>query len=130
MLVFASNAPDWSPNDEAEYEELEPIPHSEKTTDPWFHARILRWMGSRTYAGYIADVEIGKVSRDRLYLIRYDDGDLEHVTEKQVLEHEEFEPIPQCEKSTDLLFHARINYGLRTGYVEDIEIGKVITDHL
>merc|ERR1719235_2529442 len=36
--------------------------------------------------GKVDDIEVGKVSRERLYRIKYQDGDLEHLTAEQVRE--------------------------------------------
>merc|ERR1712087_152569 len=36
------------------------------------------------FSGQVEDIEQGKVSKDRLYRIKYSDGDLEHFTADQV----------------------------------------------
>lgn len=65
-------------------EELMDIPEPEKATDPLRHAKITRTIDNIVFTGYVEDIEVGKNTGDRLYRIRYNDGDLEHYTEEQV----------------------------------------------
>ncbi|CAE7636485.1 unnamed protein product [Symbiodinium necroappetens] len=67
-------------------EELEDLPAAEKEVDPLRAARIRREVNGRTFTGYVEDVEQGKVTHERLYRIKYEDGDLEHLTAEQVRE--------------------------------------------
>jgi hypothetical protein len=69
-----------------EEEELEDLPAPEKQADPYFQQKIKRVVDGVTFTGQVEDIEVGKVSRERLYRIRYEDGDLEHLTEKDVKE--------------------------------------------
>lgn len=69
-----------------EEEELEDLPPAEKQSDPYFQQKIKRIVDGTTFTGTVEDIEVGKVSRERLYRIRYEDGDLEHLTEKDVKE--------------------------------------------
>ena len=72
--------------DTASESELEDFAEDAKAVDPLLQARILRRIGNRNYGGYVEDIEVVKVTRERLYRIRCDDGDVEHYTEKQVLD--------------------------------------------
>jgi len=67
-------------------EELEDLPELEKQADPLRHARIARTVDGTEYEGEVEDIECGKVTRERLYRIKYMDGDLEHLTAVQVRE--------------------------------------------
>eukprot|EP00933_Yihiella_yeosuensis_P054260 TRINITY_DN5265_c0_g5_i1.p1 TRINITY_DN5265_c0_g5~~TRINITY_DN5265_c0_g5_i1.p1 ORF type:complete len:420 (+),score=76.92 TRINITY_DN5265_c0_g5_i1:160-1419(+) len=67
-------------------EALEDLPEAEKRADPLRHAKIRRVVGDRTFMGKVEDIEVGQISRERLYRIRYEDGDLEHITEAEVRE--------------------------------------------
>eukprot|EP00425_Heterocapsa_triquetra_P042303 CAMPEP_0195087826 /NCGR_PEP_ID=MMETSP0448-20130528/27560_1 /TAXON_ID=66468 /ORGANISM="Heterocapsa triquestra, Strain CCMP 448" /LENGTH=103 /DNA_ID=CAMNT_0040121419 /DNA_START=86 /DNA_END=394 /DNA_ORIENTATION=- len=67
-----------------EDEELEDMPEAEKEKDPLHKARICREVGGETFRGEVEDMEVGSVSREVLYRIRYDDGDLEHYTADMV----------------------------------------------
>jgi hypothetical protein len=67
-----------------EEEELEDLPAADKQADPYFQQKIKRVVDGVTFTGQVEDIEVGKVSRERLYRIRYEDGDLEHLTEKDV----------------------------------------------
>merc|ERR1712217_855241 len=48
--------------------------------DPYMSARIEK----DKFKGEVKDIEMGKVSKERLYLVKYDDDDLEHLTLDQV----------------------------------------------
>lgn len=75
------------PNDDMEEdveEELEDLPEEEKMVDPLRHAKIRRIVNGEEFDGEVEDIEQGKISKDRLYRIKYSDGDLEHLTEEQV----------------------------------------------
>jgi len=67
-------------------EELEDLPAEEKQVDPLREARIRREVNGRAFTGYVEDIEQGKVTHERLYRIKYQDGDLEHLTAEQVRE--------------------------------------------
>jgi len=91
--------------EEDQEEELEVLPDAEKNADPLHHARIRRQIGAEVFHGQVEDIEVGKITRDRLYRIKYDDGDMEHFTEQQVKEfkvqatkvHGDGEPDPEAE---------------------------------
>ncbi|CAE7191479.1 unnamed protein product [Symbiodinium sp. CCMP2456] len=67
-------------------EELEDLPAAEKELDPLRNARIRREVNGRAFTGCVEDIEQGKVTHERLYRIKYEDGDLEHLTAEQVRE--------------------------------------------
>jgi hypothetical protein len=71
---------------EFEDEEVECLPADLKAKDPLLRAHITTTIEGQTFTGVVENIEVGKWSRERLYLIRYPDGDLEHFTEQQVLE--------------------------------------------
>merc|ERR1712039_535119 len=47
------------------------------------------------FEGQVEDIEQGKVTKDRLYRIKYSDGDLEHFTAEQVREFMERVAAPK-----------------------------------
>jgi len=59
-------------------EELVDLPEAEKEADPLRRARIRRDIGGQEYCGWVEDIEVGKVTGERLYRVRYEDEDLEH----------------------------------------------------
>ena len=59
---------------------------AERDMDPLYGARVRREVNGETFNGIVIYIEVGIVSRERLYLIRYEDGDLEHFTKEQVIE--------------------------------------------
>ncbi|CAK9108951.1 Uncharacterized protein SCF082_LOCUS50646 [Durusdinium trenchii] len=67
-------------------EELEDIPPAEKEVDPLRHAQIRREVNGKEYFGHVEEIEQGKITKERLYRIKYEDGDLEHLTPEQVKE--------------------------------------------
>eukprot|EP00421_Protoceratium_reticulatum_P064010 CAMPEP_0168409666 /NCGR_PEP_ID=MMETSP0228-20121227/27301_1 /TAXON_ID=133427 /ORGANISM="Protoceratium reticulatum, Strain CCCM 535 (=CCMP 1889)" /LENGTH=187 /DNA_ID=CAMNT_0008423385 /DNA_START=56 /DNA_END=616 /DNA_ORIENTATION=+ len=144
------------PQEDAMDEELEDLPELEKQADPLRHARIARTVDGTEYEGEVEDIECGKVTRERLYRIKYTDGDLEHLTAAQVKEmqtsrrvasaeqvpaqeegddvEEELEELPELEKQADPLRHARIKRTVDgtefEGEVEDIERGRITREWL
>ena len=65
-------------------EELTALVQHEKVKDPLLHTRIRRTLSGRVFDGVIEDIEVGQSSRQRLYRMKYCDGDLEHFTAQQV----------------------------------------------
>jgi len=69
------------PDDEV----LADLPEQEKVADPLRYAKIVKTCsvpggGFREFAGEVVEIEVGTLSGDRLYRIRYSDGDLQHFT--------------------------------------------------
>merc|ERR1712241_1164619 len=67
-------------------EQLEDVPAGDKEADPLRHARIKRIIDGTEFIGEVEEIERGRISKERLYRIKYPDGDLEHMTEQQVKE--------------------------------------------
>ena len=65
-------------------EEVEEMHAADKLRDPLRGARIRRTIDGQAHAGRVEDIQVGKLSGERLYLIKYDDGDLEHLTADRV----------------------------------------------
>ncbi|CAK0868123.1 unnamed protein product [Prorocentrum cordatum] len=81
------------PNDRAnDEEELVDLSAELKAQDPLMNMRIRRMIGEQCYTGQVEDIEVGTISGERLYRIRYCDGDLEHYTAKQVKEFQDKTP--------------------------------------
>lgn len=85
-MAFMQSAPEETPvpPEEAEEEELEDLPEVEKESDPLRHARIQRSVDGKVFKGQVDDIECGRITQERLYRIKYEDGDLEHMTADQV----------------------------------------------
>ena len=60
------------------------MPEADKKKDSLFGARIKRLLDGKIFSGDVVEIERGAISKDILYLIRYEDGDLEHLTKAQV----------------------------------------------
>eukprot|EP00450_Noctiluca_scintillans_P038054 CAMPEP_0194477234 /NCGR_PEP_ID=MMETSP0253-20130528/1014_1 /TAXON_ID=2966 /ORGANISM="Noctiluca scintillans" /LENGTH=171 /DNA_ID=CAMNT_0039316183 /DNA_START=66 /DNA_END=581 /DNA_ORIENTATION=- len=67
-------------------EEIIDVPEAEKETDVLRQASIKRVLEGVAYYGTVQDIEQGKDSGERLYLVKYTDGDVEHLTADQVRE--------------------------------------------
>jgi len=77
---------DLTDENEAE-EELEDLPDTEKFSDPLMNCPIRRKLFDAVYTGRVEDIEVGSVSRERLYRVRYCDDDIEHFTASMVEEY-------------------------------------------
>jgi hypothetical protein len=74
-------------DDDCEY--LIELSHEEKESDPLWQARVVRFLdGSDAslceFPGIVEEIEVGQLTGERLYLIRYEDGDVEHLTSEEV----------------------------------------------
>ena len=69
-----------------EEEEVIALPEAEKDSDVLRRASVKRFLKGVVYYGTVEDMEQVKDSGERLYLIRYTDGDVEHLTADQVRE--------------------------------------------
>jgi len=67
-------------------EDLVDLPEEDKVADPLRRATIQRVLDGVVYYGEVEEIEEGKVSHDRLYRVKYTDGDIEHFTADQVKE--------------------------------------------
>merc|ERR1712113_854979 len=56
----------------------------EKACDPLMKAKVKRTIDGTIFSGHVTDIEQGRVTRERLYLVRYSDGDVEHYTANMV----------------------------------------------
>ena len=65
-------------------EKIAELLQHEKDTDPFFGVRISRDTNGVTFHGKVVDIMIGAESMDRVYIIRYDDGDREDLTAVEV----------------------------------------------
>ena len=63
-----------------EGEELDALSVEEMVTDPLFHAKVAK----DGFYGHVDCIEVGLVSKDKLYRVQYEDGDLEHFTSYEV----------------------------------------------
>ena len=67
-------------------EELVDLPEEDKVADPLRRATIKRVLEGVVYYGEVEEIEKGKLSHDRLYRVKYTDGDIEHFIADQVKE--------------------------------------------
>ncbi len=71
---------------QSEGEEVEVLPGHIVDADAFLGAKLLRVVCGHDVRGEVEWIECGVKSRQRLYRIRYADGDLEHLTRRQVCE--------------------------------------------
>ena len=67
-------------------EELVDLPEEDKVADPLRRATIKRVLDGVVYYGEVEEIEKGNLSHDRLYRVKYTDGDIEHFIADQVKE--------------------------------------------
>jgi len=72
--------------DPDELEEIEDVSEAEKRGDPLRFSKIKRLVDGVEHIGIVEDIEKGTTTGDRLYRIKYSDGDFEHLTALQVVE--------------------------------------------
>eukprot|EP00931_Biecheleriopsis_adriatica_P004126 TRINITY_DN10583_c0_g1_i3.p1 TRINITY_DN10583_c0_g1~~TRINITY_DN10583_c0_g1_i3.p1 ORF type:complete len:419 (-),score=71.58 TRINITY_DN10583_c0_g1_i3:47-1303(-) len=72
-----------------ECEELEDLPQADKELDPYLGAHVKKMIGDQLFHGQVEDIEVEVVTKERLYRIKYNDGDLEHFTADQVEQFKE-----------------------------------------
>ena len=80
-----------------EEEDLEELPLESKNRDPWYKVKIQK----EGFNGVIYDIERGRTTKEILYLIRYEDGDQEHLTADQVQEFLEPTVVVTCHMSVE-----------------------------
>ncbi|CAL1168760.1 unnamed protein product [Cladocopium goreaui] len=68
----------------SEEETIEQLPSELKENDELLNAEVAKTIDGKMFKGVVEDIEVGQISRDRLYRVRYTDGDLEHMTETEV----------------------------------------------
>jgi hypothetical protein len=89
------------PEVEQSEEEVEDLPKAQQQTDFYRNA----WVRRGGILGRVAKMEQGKVTKEKLYLIKYDDGEMEHLTRKQMTELTlpgsccYKEPQPRCSRT-------------------------------
>ena len=59
-------------------------PWLKKQADPLRFACLVKNIQGKDYYGHVTDIHVGAVTKERLYLVKYDDGDYEHVNADQV----------------------------------------------
>ena len=73
---------------EEESEGVASLPSELKMSDYLMGKKILRAVNGVAYYGDVVHVGVIETTGELLYLIRYDDGDIEHLTAAQVREHQ------------------------------------------
>jgi hypothetical protein len=71
-------------DDEEHKEGVESLAPEVKMRDELMGTKIERTVGGVVFQGTIEDIEVGETTGERLYLICYSDGDVEHLTAEQV----------------------------------------------
>ena len=109
MLAATKSRPTPCATEESDTESIEYVNPAEKVKDPLRGAQIRRVVDGTCFIGYAIDIEQGKVTKERLYFIRYQDNDCEHLTAEQV---EELRVYPDGENEHTAAFpldmrHAR-----------------------
>ena len=80
---MAPSAQPTEPKEEEE-EEVIALPKAEEDSDVLLRASVQRLLKGVVHYGIVVDIEQGKKSGERLYLVKYTDGDTEHLTADQM----------------------------------------------
>eukprot|EP00973_Karenia_brevis_P095241 12426425-Karenia_brevis.AAC.1 len=64
-------------------EDAESLSDDEKVRDRLMGVRVRRMQGASTFFGHVEDISVGSTSRELFYLVRYSDGDVEHMNAEQ-----------------------------------------------
>eukprot|EP00746_Dinoflagellata_sp_MGD_P116631 gnl/MRDRNA2_/MRDRNA2_52455_c0_seq1.p2 gnl/MRDRNA2_/MRDRNA2_52455_c0~~gnl/MRDRNA2_/MRDRNA2_52455_c0_seq1.p2 ORF type:complete len:198 (+),score=72.43 gnl/MRDRNA2_/MRDRNA2_52455_c0_seq1:101-694(+) len=67
-----------------EGEEVEALSEEKRLADPLWQVRIKNTIAGKTFAGRVVGIDEGTQTKERLYLVQYEDGDLEHMTADSV----------------------------------------------
>ena len=73
-------------SDEDEAENVEPLPVSDMTADPFYLAMVDYNDNGTMVTGRVIHIDVGLTHGERLYFVRFDDGDSTHLTQKEVSE--------------------------------------------
>ena len=73
---------------DSQEEELEDLPSAEKEADPLRNAKIMRVIDGKEHTTHVEDIEVGKLTGERVYRLKYSDGDMQQMTEHQAREHQ------------------------------------------
>jgi len=68
-------------------EELVEVPAKESEKDPYMEAEVKKNIDGRDFTGYVTSIDVGAESQERLYLVEYTDGEVEHYTAEDVKHH-------------------------------------------
>ena len=66
------------------FEELAPLPMAEAAADPLFATAVRRVEAGRIHEGQVVAVDFDVTTGERLYLVQYADGDLEHFDAREL----------------------------------------------
>ena len=90
------------------------LPEAVKKDDPLRNAKICFPFEGKEHNGHVVDIEEDISSGERLYLIKFDDGDIMHMTSAEVVKHQVGIPslVMQVLKTEDKII------GLTPGGVE------------
>eukprot|EP00927_Polykrikos_kofoidii_P086498 TRINITY_DN9713_c0_g1_i1.p1 TRINITY_DN9713_c0_g1~~TRINITY_DN9713_c0_g1_i1.p1 ORF type:complete len:238 (-),score=53.68 TRINITY_DN9713_c0_g1_i1:398-1111(-) len=72
-------------SDEVE-EDVVPLSEEKKRADSLFRVPVRRDVDGVFHGGVVESIEIGQLSQERLYVVRYGNGDIEHMTREQVVD--------------------------------------------
>ena len=101
-LGDAEQAPKTAEENEAgsegkEKEEIIGVPVKEKKRDKFYWARVKHYFDGGWDPGRVQDIEMGATTKEKLYKVLYDDGDLQHLT------------LPEVKKAAEVMEAERRN---------------------
>jgi len=88
QTIAESNSGGSSSRSASEDESLEDLPEDEVAADPLQGTTLSKKVYGHVWFAYVTNVQRELKTQNKLYQIEYSDGDLEHLTKDEVLEHE------------------------------------------
>ena len=70
--------------EDSDGEEIIDVSEFEKYRDKFYRARVKRKVDGAWLSGIVQNIEMEATTKEKLYMLRYDDGDLEHLTLPEV----------------------------------------------
>ena len=78
-------------------EGLEDLPAADKQSDFYYQKQVRLCIHGVVLFGKVEDIEIGIITREKLYRLRFEDGDLQHLTAGEL--QDAHTPMPPADKS-------------------------------
>eukprot|EP00973_Karenia_brevis_P096287 12431452-Karenia_brevis.AAC.6 len=121
-------------------EDVQRLSLDEKIFDILMSARVCRTLHTKDFFGHVEDIVLGTTSQQRLYLIRYSDGDVEHLTAEQVEEMlftelaEHFHEVHCCDINHDPLIGSTVHKFFDdvklSGFINTVGVGIISKQRL
>ena len=69
---------------DSDKEEVRNLPDADKLVDPLLYAAVVNRINGHLFHGQVCDIDYSVITHERLYVVRYEDGDMQHMTAAEV----------------------------------------------